>query len=84
MLVVAGDGEMRWDLERATRTRGLDDITRWLGKVPREPLRSLMKSCDAVCVPSRNEPFGIVILEAWSASKPVIATVIGGPGVRCT
>ena len=34
---------------------------------------------DAVCVPSRNEPFGIVVLEAWAAGKPVLATVNGGP-----
>jgi glycosyltransferase involved in cell wall biosynthesis len=80
MFLFAGDGEMRWDLEGATRARGLEHNTRWLGKIPRERLRSLFKSCDAVCVPSRNEPFGIVILEAWSAHKPVVATVIGGPG----
>ncbi|HEY5705125.1 MAG TPA: glycosyltransferase family 4 protein [Terrimicrobiaceae bacterium] len=80
MFVFAGDGEMRWDLERDTKTRGLAHNTRWLGKVPRELLRSLFKSCDAACVPSRNEPFGIVILEAWSARKPVVATVVGGPG----
>lgn len=80
MFLFAGDGEMRWDLEAATKTRGLEHSTRWLGKIPREQLRSLFKSCDAVCVPSRNEPFGIVILEAWSAHKPVVATVIGGPG----
>jgi glycosyltransferase involved in cell wall biosynthesis len=42
-------------------------------------LRDLFKSTDCVCVPSRNEPFGIVILEAWSASKPVVATINGGP-----
>ena len=35
--------------------------------------------CDVVCVPSRNEPFGIVVLEAWSALKPVVVTEIGGP-----
>jgi glycosyltransferase involved in cell wall biosynthesis len=27
-----------------------------------------------VCVPSRNEPFGIVMLEAWDASKPVVTS----------
>jgi glycosyltransferase involved in cell wall biosynthesis len=39
----------------------------------------LYKACDVVCVPSRNEPFGIVVLEAWSAGKPVIVTKNGGP-----
>ena len=33
-----------------------------------------MNACDIACVPSRNEPFGIVVLEAWDAAKPVIAT----------
>ena len=31
-------------------------------------------ACDLVCVPSRNEPFGVVVLEAWDACKPVVAT----------
>lgn len=33
---------------------------------------------DAVLVPSRHEPFGIVALEAWAAGKPVIASAVGG------
>ena len=33
-----------------------------------------MNACDIVCIPSRNEPFGIVVLEAWDACKPVVAT----------
>ncbi len=39
----------------------------------------LFKLADVVCVPSRNEPFGIVVLEAWSAYKPVVVTQVGGP-----
>ena len=40
----------------------------------------MFKACDVVCVPSRNEPFGIIVLEAWAASKPVVASQNGGPG----
>jgi hypothetical protein len=33
-----------------------------------------------VCVPSRNEPFGIVVLEAWNTDNPVVITDTGRPG----
>jgi glycosyltransferase involved in cell wall biosynthesis len=42
-------------------------------------LADLFKAADVVAVPSRNEPFGIVILEAWSAARPVVSTKRGGP-----
>jgi len=80
VFVFAGDGEMRWDLEASCRTRGFHQNTRWLGKVAPDNLRKYFKMCDALCVPSRNEPFGIVILEAWAAGKPVVVSRNGGPG----
>ena len=46
---------------------------------PRQELIDLYKAVDCVVVPSRNEPFGIVVLEAWAAGKPVVATSVGGP-----
>ncbi|MBI2954044.1 MAG: glycosyltransferase family 4 protein [Chloroflexi bacterium] len=77
--VFAGDGDMRIGLENRCRALGVSQATRFLGMASRETLRDLYRVCDAVVVPSRNEPFGIVILEAWSAGKPVVATVNGGP-----
>ena len=77
--VFAGDGDMRWSLEHRARQMGVSHATRFLGHQNAWGLRDLFKACDCVCVPSRNEPFGIVILEAWSAQKPVVATDSGGP-----
>ena len=58
---------------------GIAHATRFLGFQGNGALTHLYKACDAVCVPSRNEPFGITLLEAWSAGKPVVSTINGGP-----
>lgn len=77
--VFAGDGGLRGAVERRAQQLGVAHATRFVGYQGNGALTELYKSCDVVCVPSRNEPFGIVILEAWSAGKPVVSTVNGGP-----
>lgn len=77
--VFAGDGDMRRDLEDKARQMGISHATRFLGYLNGWRLIDLFKATDCACIPSRNEPFGIVILEAWSAGKPVIASSNGGP-----
>jgi glycosyltransferase involved in cell wall biosynthesis len=36
------------------------------------------QACNVFVLPSMHEPFGIVVLEAWSAGKPVVASHVGG------
>jgi glycosyltransferase involved in cell wall biosynthesis len=77
--VFLGDGDMRGGLDARTRQLGVGPAVRFLGFRDGDELVRLFKMADAVCVPSRNEPFGIVVLEGWSASKPVVVTHNGGP-----
>jgi len=78
--IFAGGGDMKDHIYGRAKWLGVDSYIRLLGYVPDDELIDLFKACDLVCVPSRNEPFGIITLEAWSAGKPVVATDVGGPG----
>jgi glycosyltransferase involved in cell wall biosynthesis len=69
-----GDGRMRRKLER--RARALP--VRFLGRLDDADYISLLNASDIVAIPSRNEPFGLVLLEAWSAGRCVVASDVGG------
>lgn len=76
-LWLVGDGEEREALERLARAEGLGERVRFAGWVG-EPVHHLA-AADAVALPSRHEPLGNVILEAWGAGVPVAASRSGGP-----
>ncbi len=77
--VFVGDGHMRHEVCALANGLGVAHALRMLGERRGRELHDLFKACDVVAVPSRNEPFGIVILEGWSAHKPVVSTKRGGP-----
>ncbi len=72
--IFMGEGGMREECERRARELGVADACRFLGYTPSSEKQDLINACDMMCVPSRNEPFGVVVLEAWDACKPVVAT----------
>lgn len=78
--VFVGDGYMRSQLENKARELDLTHAVRFTGYISDEEKANLMKASECVVVPSRNEPFGIVVLEAWSCGKPVISTHGTGAG----
>ncbi len=73
-----GRGGMRGELEAMARRLSVGDATLMLGFLPFWEYLEKINSCDIVCIPSRNEPFGLVLLEAWSAGRPVLASRVGG------
>ena len=73
-VIVAGDGGMKQYLQERAR----DLPVNFVGYIPDSEYIRLLNACDLVVIPSRNEPFGLVLLEAWSAEKPVVACDVGG------
>lgn len=72
VMLVAGDGDDAAGLRAQSEALGLVDRVRWLGwQDPPDPWLDL---ADVVVVPSRHEPLGNVILEAWNYRRPVVST----------
>ena len=69
-------------LDEIARQNLQDSVLIIPGLKPDDPLLpSAYKAAEIFVLPTANEPFGIVILEAWAAGAPVIATRVGGiPG----
>jgi glycosyltransferase involved in cell wall biosynthesis len=78
--IIAGEGHMKGHLQTRVNQLGVTQAVRWRGIMNQGELIDTYKASDAVVVPSRNEPFGITVLEGWAAGKPVVASQIGGPG----
>ncbi|HVM81060.1 MAG TPA: glycosyltransferase [Stellaceae bacterium] len=71
-LWLAGEGPERRNYERLSAKLGLGARVRFLGW--RSDRRALIEAADVVALPSRHEPFGTVIAEAWAMWRPLVAT----------
>lgn len=74
-LVLVGDGPVRAALERLTDSLALTGAVRFAGYQP-HPERFL-SAMDVFALTSRAEGMPLVILEAWAAGRPVVATRVG-------
>jgi glycosyltransferase involved in cell wall biosynthesis len=74
---IAGDGPIEADLKAQSTRLGLDHRVRFLGW--RNDRGALLAACTLVAFPSRYEPFGTVTVDAWAASRPLVAADAVGP-----
>ena len=77
-LWLAGEGPLRRELETLAERLGVKPRVRFLGW--REDTAALLRACDVFVCPSRHEPYGNVVVEAWAQSVPVVSTDTFGPG----
>jgi glycosyltransferase involved in cell wall biosynthesis len=78
-LVIGGQGEALEGLRRSASELGVAERVHFVGRLSRERVAGAMAGASVFVMPSRLEPFGIVILEAWRAGTTVVATNRGGP-----
>ena len=75
-LEIVGDGPEKASLLKEIKNRNLESKIQLLGKIDRP--KKIMKNWDLFVLPSLSETFGLVILEAFEAQVPVVATKVGG------
>jgi len=78
VLLVAGDGPDRSRVDFKIIKFGLEEKVRMLGWVPNEELSSYFELADVFLVPSEEEGFPHVILEAMAYGAPFVAFAVGG------
>ncbi len=79
--VLAGGGTLFDEMMQMRNDLGLEDVY-LLGLKPFEELRRIYNIAEVSLVPSRAEPFGLVVIEAGACGTPVIGTNDGGiPGI---
>ena len=77
--IVVGDGPERATLERLTRKLNLERYVNFVGHLPYRRVMDYMAACDVFVLPSWQETFGLVYIEAMAHGKPVVA--VEGQGV---
>lgn len=74
---IAGEGPERAALTALAAELGVADRVHLLGW--RQDTAALLAACDVLVCPSRQEPLGNVVIEGWSARRPVVAAAAEGP-----
>ena len=76
--IVGGNSGSGLDLAGLGSALGIGHVLRFLPPQSRDRLPDLYRAADLVAVPSYNESFGLVALEAQATGTPVVAAAVGG------
>ncbi|PNR93206.1 glycosyltransferase [Petrotoga sp. 9PWA.NaAc.5.4] len=74
--LVVGDGELRENIEKECQKRNLK--AKFVGRVSQDKVPYYINAMDVMILPSRNEGFGAVIIEAQACGVSVVGSSNGG------
>ena len=77
-LLVVGDGAQRQELEAFSQTHELADCVKWAGRVNYGNLGAYFHSADVFVLPTLEDTWGVVVLEAMALGKPVLCSKWAG------
>ncbi len=82
IILLGGEGELKKKYEQIISENGLSQKVFLVGRIAQKDLGSYYQACDLFCLPSiaKSEAFGLVMVEAMSFGKPIVATKINGSG----
>jgi glycosyltransferase involved in cell wall biosynthesis len=78
-LVLLGEGPLAGELPVLAERLGIADRVSFPGLVPHEQMADWYAAADIFTFPSRNETFGLVLLEAMRAGLPPVVIAANGP-----
>lgn len=78
--IVSGDGPLKNEYQDTINKMNLNNYFIFTGIVRNKERKSLINAADSIIIPTRNFPFSMLMLEAWSLCKPVISTRNSNPG----
>jgi glycosyltransferase involved in cell wall biosynthesis len=73
LYLVVGEGPARQSLQRLVCDLELEKHVEFIGQLPHQQVMEYMSSCDIFTLPSWQETFGLVYIEAMAHAKPVVA-----------
>ncbi|MDO4911696.1 MAG: D-inositol-3-phosphate glycosyltransferase [Corynebacterium sp.] len=74
----SGRGATDATYRKLAKKLGVDSVVRFMDPRPPQELVSIYRAADVVAVPSYNESFGLVAMEAQASGTPVVAARVGG------
>lgn len=77
-VLILGDGTQRDELENFSQNHGLKDCVKWVGWLDYEYLSYYFQSADVFVLPTLEDTWGMVVLEAMAFGKPVLCSKWAG------